>query len=76
MIIQQSTLVNQKPSPPPQAYMHIPACMVGMARVYTEDYQEPLHTHTPLFSVSCIGRIFDQAPQKKKGNYRNTRPSI
>ena len=60
MIIQQPTLVNQKPSQPPQAYMHISICMVEMARGYIENYQEPLHTHTPLFSVSCIGMTFNQ----------------
>ena len=55
MIIQQPTLVNQKPSQSPQAYMHISTCMVEMARVYTENYQEPLHTHTLLFSVHSTG---------------------
>jgi hypothetical protein len=55
MKIQQPTLVNRKPSQSPRAYMHISACMVEMARVYTENYQEPLHTHTPLFSVRSIG---------------------
>ena len=55
MIIQQPTLANQKPSQSPQAYMHISACTVEMARVYTENYQEPLHIHTLLFSVHSIG---------------------
>lgn len=54
MATQQPTLANQKPFQPPQAYMHISACMVEKARVYTENYQEPLHTHTPPFSGSCI----------------------
>jgi hypothetical protein len=40
--------------------MHISAYMVEMAREYTGNYQEPLHTHTPLSSVSRIERIFVQ----------------
>jgi hypothetical protein len=68
MIIEQPTLVNQKSSQPPQAYMHISACMVEMTSEYTENCQEPLHTHKPLFSVSCIRRILIRDNEKSRKN--------